>query len=426
MSRHDDEGERAPGLRGWKVWTLPRSVLATVLSVDAAAAALVAATALTSELSGRDVVRFGVLVVVGVLVAELTRYIEQMRRRLADTPHVNMSSVTILAVTLLTGPFLGAVAAAVLYAHLWRRAWRTAAGLTVYRATFNASGMIVSTSAAAGVAQLFGGHRVLDAVGPQSLIGFSLVIFSFWAANSVLVGLVISQADGERSIPRLLGRWGENALEIVTLCLGVLTAVLMEWRPWLAVFIVPLVYVLHRSASVQHLEVAATTDAKTGLLNMYTWRCLAESGLEKARRRGYPVALLMADLDFFKRVNDVHGHLVGDQVLLRVAEVIRRQVRLGDLVGRFGGEEFVIFLSDITIDGAVDVAERIRLAVSDPKAELRRDGDRAGQPPTVSVSVGVAGDQDGDQDLEDLLRVADLAVYRAKQHGRNYVVAARP
>jgi diguanylate cyclase (GGDEF)-like protein len=398
-----------------------------VLSVQLAAVVLVAFTAATDTVTGGDLGRFGILLLFGLLVGEFTRYIEQMRRRLSDTPHVNMSSVTILAITLLTGPFLGALATVVLYAHLWRRASRWAAGLTVYRAIFNTSVMIVSACAAAGVAHLFGDERMLDVDGPGALAGLGLVITTFWVTNSVLVGLVIALADGEHSIARLVGPWGENALEIVTLCLGAMTAALMQWKPWLAALVMPLVYVLHRSASVQHLEVAASTDSKTGLLNMGTWQCVAERGLEKARRRGTPVALLMADLDYFKRVNDTYGHPVGDRVLSEVADVIRRQVRLGDLVGRFGGEEFVVFLSDVTHDGAVEVAERIRRAVRTTRIDSPPLDAQAGTTaPALSVSIGVASDAGGRCDLTELMTIADSAAYTAKQRGRDYVAAVKP
>jgi diguanylate cyclase (GGDEF)-like protein len=420
-------GEEGRGVRGWKVWALPRPVLLTVLTVQLAAVVLVAFTGVTDAVTERDLARFGILLLFGLLVGEFTRYIEQMRRRLSDTPHVNMSSVTILAITLVAGPFLGALATMVLYGHLWRRAWRWAAGLTVYRATFNASGMILSACAAAGVAHLFGDERMLDVDGPGALAGLGLVITTFWVTNSVLVGLVIAVAEGERSIVRLVGPWGENALEIVTLCLGAMTAALMQWRPLLAVFVVPLVYVLHRSASVQHLEVAASTDSKTGLLNMRTWQCLADRGLDKAHRRGTSVALLMADLDYFKRVNDTYGHPVGDQVLCEVADVIRRQVRLGDLVGRFGGEEFVVFLSDVTHDGAVEVAERIRRAVRATRIDPSPSAGQAGTTAlALSVSIGVASDASGGRDLTELMAIADSAAYMAKQRGRDYVAAAKP
>jgi diguanylate cyclase (GGDEF)-like protein len=420
-------GEEARGVRGWKVWALPRPVLVMVLTVQLAAAVLVALTAMTDTVTGRDLGRFGVLLAFGLLVAEFSRYIEQMRRRLSDTPHVNMTSVTIVPIALLAGPFLGAVATMVLYAHSWWRAWRWAAGVTVYRATFNASAVIVSACATAGVGWLFGDERMLDGGGPEVLIGLTLVIMTYWVTNSVLVGLVIALADREHSIARLVGPWGENALEIVTLCLGAMTAALMQWRPWLAALVVPLVYVLHRSASVQHLEVAASTDSKTGLLNMGTWQCLADRGLEKARRRGTPVALLMADLDYFKRVNDTYGHPVGDRVLSEVADVIRRQVRLGDLVGRFGGEEFVVFLSDVTHEGAVEVAERIRRAVRTTRIDPPPSAIQAGTSAlALSVSIGVASDASGGRDLTELMTIADSAAYTAKQRGRDYVAAVKP
>jgi len=135
-----------------------------------------------------------------------------------------------------------------------------------------------------------------------------------------------------------------------------------------------------------------------------------------SQRTGSPIGTLMLDIDHFKRVNDTHGHGKGDEVLASVAKTVRQSVRLDDLVGRFGGEEFVVFLCPITEDGVVTVAENIRGEVerSQPGGIL------------VTVSVGVAFAKDGatpEQDLPQLLRLADERLYQAKEGGRNRVVA---
>lgn len=405
-----------------RLFALRPRVVVFVVGVVTAAVVTTVVVAVNSSVTLTGWIEFGVLLGAGLGVAEATRYIERIRRQLSDTPHVNMSSVSILAVTMLAGPALGAATAILLYLHLWWRTWRWTSGVPIYRAVFNASVMILSVYAAWIVVHAVPHGQILDIVRPQDLIGPVLVIATFWTMNSVLVGAVIALEDGERSCARLLGSWSDNALEIVTLCIGVLTAALMMWRPWLIAFVLPTVYVLHRSVLVKHLEQAATTDRKTGLLNATSWRSLSERAFGKAQRYRTSVAVLMLDLDSFKRINDTHGHLVGDRVLQAVADTVRCQVRAYDLTGRFGGEEFVILLPDAAVDDAVSVAERICAAVralrfgeeGEQLAELR-----------VSVSIGVAQYPGVGQDLEELLLAADNAMFAAKQSGRDRVCVVK-
>jgi two-component system cell cycle response regulator len=165
------------------------------------------------------------------------------------------------------------------------------------------------------------------------------------------------------------------------------------------------------------LEALALTDPLTDVLNRraLTERLTAE--LERARRYQSSVTLLMIDIDHFKRVNDTHGHLVGDDVLMEIASLLQSTVRSVDIVARYGGEEFVIVLPETTEDGAVHFAERIR-----ERVELQdfRIGDTASL--RVTASVGVATfPSPGVDSVEDLFAYADRALYRAKAEGRNRV-----
>ena len=155
---------------------------------------------------------------------------------------------------------------------------------------------------------------------------------------------------------------------------------------------------------------AALHDALTDLANR---RALYEQGgdmLRNALVQGRTVALLMCDLDRFKRINDDHGHEVGDQVLAAFAGVLRRAVRKGDLCARIGGEEFVVLAPDMDAEGALGLAERIR-------EQLRACGCRACGP--LSVSIGIACAPRDGGDLGRLLARADRAMYRAKDAGRD-------
>ncbi len=173
---------------------------------------------------------------------------------------------------------------------------------------------------------------------------------------------------------------------------------------------------LARVSSLRDAEARATMDALTGLPNR---RYFDEYlGLLARRRRAEDrVGVLMVDIDRFKQLNDTFGHAVGDQVLREVAQALAGAVREGDVPARFGGEEFVVLLRNPGLRIAVEVGERVRLAVA--ALDLRRLGVTG-----VSVSVGVAVAEGPEAELHDVIDEADRALYRAKRAGRDRVVAA--
>jgi len=156
----------------------------------------------------------------------------------------------------------------------------------------------------------------------------------------------------------------------------------------------------------------ATVDGLTGLNNRRQFFDLATERLAGARAHGRPLAAIMLDIDHFKQINDDHGHQVGDEVLREVSARLRRHLRDTDILGRYGGEEFAIVVSDR--DPAA-VAERLRSCVAGASVET------AAGPLWVTTSAGVSDLRADDTGLEDLLVRADAALYRAKQAGRNRV-----
>lgn len=172
--------------------------------------------------------------------------------------------------------------------------------------------------------------------------------------------------------------------------------------------------IVQRRASEAHARV----DPLTGLYNR---RWLDESlraMLDHYESRGGALSVLMLDLDRFKQFNDIHGHLAGDQALIAFTQTVRNQIRAGDHIARFGGEELVALLPDTNLDEALPIAERIRTAV---RAAAITDHD--GRPlPHVSVSIGLAAWRAGDSAATLLDRV-DAALYRAKARGRDCVVS---
>lgn len=163
------------------------------------------------------------------------------------------------------------------------------------------------------------------------------------------------------------------------------------------------------------LEQRSTHDPLTGVLNRRGFAMFYEHQRSLMRRAGKPMALLAIDLDHFKSVNDRHGHMVGDQVLVHVAQTIRTALRESDDVARFGGEEFIVLLPDADEANAVQVAQRIRVALS---------GDIGTRLPRCTVSVGIGSHLSEDEPLDALLARADAALYRAKQNGRDRVELA--
>lgn len=163
----------------------------------------------------------------------------------------------------------------------------------------------------------------------------------------------------------------------------------------------------------------SNTDHLTGLFNRrFLMECL-DKEVQRARRKDGLVAILMLDIDHFKRINDTYGHLQGDVVLQKVALHIQKELRSYDIAARYGGEEFVTILPDTTLKEAFNVADRIRLSVQ----SMRFAGDLSNERVTVSLGVAVFP-APGLNDIDSLLRAADDALYHAKERGRNRVVVS--
>lgn len=168
----------------------------------------------------------------------------------------------------------------------------------------------------------------------------------------------------------------------------------------------------------QLLERLSTTDSLTGLHNRRKLADILTDQLARYQRNHRSFSLLMLDIDHFKVLNDNHGHLVGDEVLIEVAHILAQDSRSVDFVARYGGEEFVIVLTETNTEAALDTAERIRVKVENAgygMVEKRI---------SVTVSIGVAECREGDVTGEAVIARADLALYRAKNAGRNRVYCA--
>ena len=170
----------------------------------------------------------------------------------------------------------------------------------------------------------------------------------------------------------------------------------------------------------QRLSFLATHDALTQARARGSFMDLAHHELRRAARRGSPVSLMMADLDFFKPINDSRGHQAGDEALRLFAHCARSALRAQDTLGRYGGDEFVVLLPDTPQADALRVAERIRSAL-----QSHPDAQRFDQGP-LTVSIGIASAPVHGLHLDELIAAADAAVYESKRQGRDRAVVAAP
>jgi diguanylate cyclase (GGDEF)-like protein len=284
--------------------------------------------------------------------------------------------------------------------------------------------VVLAASAAHAVVEWAGGlpSGPDDVVG---VVGVGVAVLLYIVVNTVLVAAAIAASRDRAGIRDLVGRWDDNALEVATICMGALAAVALGSTPGLVALVLPPILVLHRAVLVRQLEAEASTDAKTGLLNAAAWQAEAARTVRRVHRTGGSAAVLILDLDHFKMVNDAYGHLAGDVVLAAVAAELRAGVREPDIVGRFGGEEFVVLLPDVACgpachDQVHEVAERVRKRVAALDVAVRTpDGGLTITGLTISIG-GAAMPADGTS-LEQGLKAADAALYTAKRDGRNLV-----
>jgi two-component system, cell cycle response regulator len=173
---------------------------------------------------------------------------------------------------------------------------------------------------------------------------------------------------------------------------------------------------LRIAALVEESQRLATIDSLTGLMNRRALTASLLREIARSQRHGNPLCLLLMDIDHFKAINDRKGHACGDTVLIAIGQLLGRELRKADFSGRWGGEEFVVALTETSAASGLGGAERLRAAVAAMTVL-----DTAGEPIPVTVSIGLAAHRDGDS-VETLFKRADQAMYEAKSAGRNRVV----
>jgi diguanylate cyclase (GGDEF)-like protein len=169
---------------------------------------------------------------------------------------------------------------------------------------------------------------------------------------------------------------------------------------------------ISHALQIETLEERATSDGLTGLLNQKTFRQRLTNVLSRLDTR-YACAVIMADIDHFKRVNDTYGHPAGDDVLRKISKIIQKTIRKADMAARYGGEEFVMYLHHADREKAIQVAERLRLVIEQTRFDF------GGKEVGITASMGIACYPSDGREIRELLAHADEALYRSKQEGRN-------
>ncbi len=285
-----------------------------------------------------------------------------------------------------------------------------------YIQAFNVANFVVCSIVARAIFSFDGGR--LAATGPELVSHAVAAGFAFVVLNHLLTALVIMWARGVPLARAGTLDWENLGTDLALVSVGVLGALLWLTSPWLVPLCLCPLFLIYRSLLVPTLQEEARTDPKTELANMKHWNLVAALEIERARRFKRPLSVLLADLDLLREVNNRHGHLVGDQMIRRVADAIRQSVREYDLAARFGGDEFAVLMPEATPAEATAVADRIRRAVQ--AIDLKTaEGVRV----SATVSIGVALFPSHGRTPADMLAAADRAVYQAKALGRNRVSA---
>jgi diguanylate cyclase (GGDEF)-like protein len=385
-----------------------------VLGVDVAVLSVAAIAMMHGPHTATSTLRLVLLAALALGYALAVDHISLLRRYLQlgdrhSSVWSNQTSIWTFAGALVLPLGYASALVLVIYAHILLRGWQNKS-IRTYRVVFAIATTLLGVDAAAAVRALAGSPGLSTTAAGAALDIAQLAAYTLVSLAAAVIGLRLY--GGRSTIRQALPVRRAVGTELTTLLLGVVTAELASRDLALAPVVIVMAIALHRSSLVGQLQAAASTDAKTGLLNPAAWRTRATEALELVARTGGRGALLMIDLDHFKLINDAHGHLAGDVVLAAVGETLRVEPRKYDIAGRFGGEEFVVLLPGADATTAAVVAERLRVDIG-----LRA----AAHGTPVSASIGAAL-YFGAADLDDVLHKADLAVYAAKAGGRNRVV----
>ena len=398
-------------MREWPVWKLRPAALAYLLVVQGVAVLLAGFAIVSSpQPSSAQLLKFGMLALVAGLVIVATSVSISVRHEVRRNPwtiHIAYLAAGVLTlpvnllVLLMLGPALHGILDGRPQLHRWLFT-TSATGLATFAAR-----------AAMGWEQ---------PVWTPALFLVAGTVLLVVRASVVAVGIRLRNPTSSRD--EVLGEPIDVLLGIVAASLGGVIAVAVVHEPMSALLAGPPLALLDLASQLPQWRRSAQRDAKTGLANVLHWERVAATELARARFRSRPVSVLLVDLDHFKRVNDENGHLAGDAVLAAVAIMLTSSVRRDDVVGRFGGEEFVVLLPRAEPDEACAIAQRVRAAISTLSVQAQDLTGVRRELSDLTASIGVASTLKHGYELPDLLVAADAALMSAKSNGRNVVTLA--
>ena len=397
----------------WAIWSLRPGGVAFLLAVEALT--LVAAAAVLAQASTGDrtvLLRLAFLVVLLAVYGELADRVERLWVWL-HTDHgawVGQGSILLFVGVLVLPTWAALIQCLLAFIHFGIRNKRYATA-PAHRGVWTATTVVLGTLAASYTFHALGSN--VGHIGALDVLAIAAAAVVYSGVNLVVLLAGMYLAVRPPTLRRLLPDTRQFSYEAAKLLLGIVGCVLLVHAALLTPAVLVFGALLHRSTLVGELRTVASTDVKTGLLTYRAWSEQATEQLARCERAGRPAALVLLDLDHFKRLNDTYGHVAGDRALAVIGAILADEVRAHDCVGRYGGEEFVVFLPGATEERAAEIAQRLRERIAGTSTEM-----------TVTGSLGVAASGPELHTLDELIDAADTAMYRAKHRGRNTVCVA--
>lgn len=395
----------------WSLWKLRPPALAYFLAVQILAIALVILVVTSTPPPQADALLvFTMLALTAgtvIVATSVSIYLRQRTRTNPWTVHVCYLAAGILTLppNLLALLLLGPALHGVLDVRPQLHRWMFTTGATVI-AVFSARFVIGWT------------HPQWE---PMSIV-LSGTVLLLIRAGVVAIGWRLRDPGAAKE--SVIGEQIDVVLGITAVCLGGILGIAVVAAPYSALLAGPPLALLDFASQLPQYRRSAQRDGKTGLSNSIHWEHLARAELTRAHSRNQHTSALLLDLDHFKRVNDEIGHIAGDTVLAAVALMLASNVRRKDIVGRFGGEEFVVLLPGSGAEMARTVANRIRASTESLSVPVRDTHGHQQDIDNLTVSIGVATTSRYGYEFKDLLVAADAAMLSAKSSGRNAVTVA--
>jgi diguanylate cyclase (GGDEF)-like protein len=330
------------------------------------------------------------------------------------TPIFFFAGVTLL------DPFLLFLLIAVSHAAEWvRERWTGSEYLAAwYLQPFNVAMFWIAGRSAQGLLLLLHDRAATGTGWELAAIMMAAVVFVM--LNHTILGVALVLARGISWVESGILDGSTFINDFVLLCVGSIVPVLWLYKPWFILPALAPIAFMYRALMIPQLKREAEMDPKTGLCNARHFNGLFAQELDRAQRFDRPLSVIMADLDHLRDINNVHGHLAGDAVLIGVAKVIHSTVRDYDIAARFGGEEFALLLPEVDEEQARVLAERLRRAIETATFTVPTSS----APLRASMSLGIACYPHDGRTTTELLHSADTAVYAAKTAGRNCTICA--